>query len=88
MPKLYGELIAENKMRVDIISYSGNKAGGVEVEEVLEGEGTHFVNPLTGEQWYETEIKTDPVKEIRAKMAELQQMLETLTGGGAGELGG
>ena len=53
MPKLYGEMVADNKMRVDIISYSGNKPGGVEVEEVLEGEGIHYVDPLTGRQWFE-----------------------------------
>ena len=55
MPKLYGEMVADNKMRVDIISYSGNKPGGVEVEEVLEGEGIHYVDPSTGRQWFELE---------------------------------
>ena len=55
MIKLYGEMVANNKMRVDIISYSGNKPGGVEVEEVLEGEGTHYVDPSTGRQWFELE---------------------------------
>ena len=55
MPKLYGEMVANNKMRVDIISYSGNKLGGVEVEEVLEGEGIHYVDPSTGRQWFELE---------------------------------
>jgi len=53
MPKLYGEMVADNKMRVDVISYSGNKPGGVEVEEVLEGEGIHYVDPSTGRQWFE-----------------------------------
>ncbi len=55
MPKLYGEMVADNKMRVEIISWSGNKPGGVEVEEVLEGEGIHYVDPQTGEQWFELE---------------------------------
>ena len=55
MPKLYGEMVADNKMRVNIISYSGNKPGGVEVEEVLEGEGIHYVDPSTGRQWFELE---------------------------------
>jgi len=55
VPKLYGETIADGKMRVDLISWSGNKPGGVEVEEVLEGEGIHYVDPLTGRQWFELE---------------------------------
>jgi len=40
MPKLYGEMVADNKMKVTMISWSGNKPGGIEVEEVLEGEGS------------------------------------------------
>jgi len=55
MPKLYGETIADGKMRVDLISWSGNKEGGVEVEEVLEGEGIHYVDPSTSRQWFELE---------------------------------
>ena len=55
MPKLYGEMVADNKMKVTMISWSGNKPGGVEVEEVLEGEGTHYVDPSTGRQWFELE---------------------------------
>ncbi len=53
MIKLYGEMVAENKMKVTMISWSGNKPGGVEVEEVLEGEGIHYVDPSTGRQWFE-----------------------------------
>lgn len=53
MPKLFGEMVEEGKMRVDLISWFGNKQGGVEVEEILEGGGIHFVNPETGEQWFE-----------------------------------
>ena len=55
MIKLYGEMVADNKMKVTMISWSGNKLGGVEVEEVLEGEGIHYVNPSTGRQWFELE---------------------------------
>ena len=55
MPKLYGETIADDKMRVNLISWSGNKPGGVEVDEVLEGEGIHYVDPSTGRQWFELE---------------------------------
>lgn len=55
MPKLFGELVEDDKMRVELISYSGDKAGGVEVSEVLEGEGIHYVNPSTGRQWFELE---------------------------------
>jgi len=53
MIKLYGEMVSDNKMKVTMISWSGNKPGGVEVEEVLEGEGVHYVNPSTGKQWFE-----------------------------------
>ena len=55
MPKLFGEIVEDGKMRVDLISYSGDKEGGVEVSEVLEGEGIHYVDPLTGRQWFELE---------------------------------
>ncbi len=55
MIKLYGEMVADDKMEVTMISYSGNKPGGLEVEEVLEGEGIHYVNPSTGRQWFELE---------------------------------
>lgn len=55
MIKLYGEMVADNKMQVTMISWSGNKPGGVEVEEVLEGEGIHYVNPSTRRQWFELE---------------------------------
>ena len=55
MPKLYGEMVADNKMKVTMISWSGNKPGGIEVEEVLEGEGIHYVDPSTGRQWFELE---------------------------------
>ena len=46
MIKLYGEMVADNKMKVTMISWSGNKPGGVEVEEVLEGEGIPLCRPL------------------------------------------
>ena len=55
MIKLYGEMVADDKMEVTMISYFGNKPGGVEVEEVLEGEGIHYVDPSTGRQWFELE---------------------------------
>ena len=55
MIKLYGEMVADNKMEVTMISWSGNKPGGVEVEEVLEGKGIHYVDPSTGRQWFELE---------------------------------
>lgn len=87
MPKLYGETIADDKMRVDLISWSGNKSGGVEVDEVLEGEGIHFVNPITGEQWFELEEqdksqqgKQPGIAEIQEKMNELNSMLQSLKG--------
>ena len=87
MPKLYGETIADDKMRVDLISWSGNKPGGIEVDEVLEGEGIHYVNPLTGEQWFELEEqdksqqgKQPGIAEIQEKMNELNSMLQSLKG--------
>ena len=87
MIKLYGEMVADNKMRVDVISYSGNKPGGVEVEEVLEGEGIHYVDPQTLEQWFELEEqdksqqgKQPGIDEIQEKMNELNAMLQNLTG--------
>ena len=87
MIKLYGEMIEDNKMRVDVISYSGNRPGGVEVEEVLEGEGTHYVDPATGRQWYESvALASDPVEQVKAKIEELQALLASL-GGGHGGLG-
>lgn len=90
VPKLYGELITDSKMRVDIVSYSGNRQGGVEVGEVLEGEGVRFVNPETKEQWYEVEGEDNPLKasqsknetvtELKAKLEELQAMVDRLVG--------
>ena len=85
MPKLYGELVADNKMKVTMISWSGNKLGGIEVEEVLEGEGIHYVDPSTGRQWFEPEDskelgKTASVSELQAKMDELSAMIESLKG--------
>jgi hypothetical protein len=87
MPKLYGETIADNKMRVDLISWSGNKQGGIEVDEVLEGEGIHYVNPLTGQQWFELEEqnksqqgKQPGIAEIQEKLNELYSMLQSLAG--------
>lgn len=78
MPKLYGELVADNKMQVTMISWSGNKPGGVEVEEVLEGEGTHYVDPSTGRQWFETEEEESAIAKLQAKMDELNAMLQNL----------
>lgn len=88
MPKLYGEFITEEKMRVDIISYSGNRAGGIEVDEVLEGEGIHYVNPLTKAQWYEKEREESKpaqsegqiIAELKTKLEELQTMVGNLVG--------
>lgn len=81
MPKLYGELVADNKMKVTMISWSGNKPGGVEVEEVLEGEGIHYVDPATGEQWYESGDKEDKATELKRKLNELNSALESMVGG-------
>lgn len=80
MPKLYGELITDSKMRVDIISYSGNCQGGVEVEEILEGEGVHFVNPLTGEQWFENSSKNNKIEELSKQIEEMAKLLKELAG--------
>ena len=81
MPKLYGETIADGKMRVDLISWSGNKPGGIEVDEVLEGEGIHYVDPATGRQWFEPEDSKEPgITEIQEKMNELNAMLQNLKG--------
>lgn len=80
MPKLYGEMVAGNKMKVTMISWSGNKPGGVEVEEVLEGEGIHYVDPSTGRQWFESETEGEEsaITQLQAKMAELNAMLQNL----------
>ena len=70
MPKLYGKLISEDKMKVEIVSYSGNKPGFVEVDEVLEGgEGDLHFNPITKEQWFEVEpeVVEDPVVETEVE---------------------
>lgn len=80
MIKLYGETIADGKMRVDLISWSGNKSGGIEVEEVLEGEGIHYVDPSTGRQWFETEGEESAITKLKAKMDELNSMLQSLKG--------
>lgn len=78
MPRLYGELEAEDRMKVRTISYPENSIGGVYVAEVLKGEGIHYVNPITGEQWYEngeTSKKTN-LSEIKAKLNELTVLFE------------
>ena len=80
MPKLYGETIADGKMRVDLISWSGNKPGGIEVDEVLEGEGIHYVDPATGRQWFELEGEESAITKLQAKMDELNAMLQSLKG--------
>lgn len=87
MIKLYGEMVADDKMEVNTISYSGNKPGGVEVEEVLEGEGIHYVDPATGRQWFEFEDqdksqqgKQASIDELQEKMDELNAMLQSLKG--------
>ncbi len=86
MIKLYGEMVADNKMKVTMISWSGNKPGGVEVEEVLEGEGIHYVDPSTGRQWFEseeseTEGEESAIAKLQAKMDELSAMLQNLKEG-------
>jgi hypothetical protein len=81
MPKLYGEMVADNKMKVTMISWSGNKPGGIEVEEVPEGEGNQYVDPTTGRQWFEPEDSKEPgITEIQEKMNELNAMLQNLKG--------
>ncbi|MFW6016193.1 MAG: hypothetical protein ACOCRK_07115 [bacterium] len=81
MIKLLGELESENKMKVHTISYSGNSKG-VEVEEVLQGEGTHYVNPITGEQWYEESAKEKNdkkvIEELENKINELSNVLNQI----------
>ena len=51
MIKYFGTMIDETTMRVDVISYSGNRPGGVEVAEEIDGVGQLFVNVETLEQW-------------------------------------
>lgn len=54
MPKLYGVLEQDDRMRVTHVSYTGNREGFVAVDNVLEeGEGALYVNPKTREQWRE-----------------------------------
>ncbi len=84
MPKLYGDLEKEDRLLVHTISYSGNKPGFVEVEEVLEGDGQLYVNPLTGEQWLETEVADPKLETLEQKV---DRMLALLEGGGVGEMG-
>lgn len=81
VPKLYGEMVADNKMKVTMISWSGNKPGGVEVAEVLEGEGIHYVDPSTGRQWFETEGEESAITQLKAKLDELNAMLQNLKEG-------
>jgi succinyl-CoA synthetase beta subunit len=80
MPKLYGEMVADNKMKVTMISWSGNKPGGIEVEEVPEGEGNQYVDPTTGRQWFETEGEESAITKLQEKMDELSAMIESLKG--------
>lgn len=79
MIKLFGITESDEKVRVNIVSYSGNRPGGIEVDEVLEGEGTHYVNPKTKEQWYESESEEEQPKseldELKGEIAELKSML-------------
>ena len=51
MIRYFGTMIDETTMRVDVISYSGNRPGGVEVDAELDGVGQLFVNVETLEQW-------------------------------------
>ena len=81
MPKLYGEMVADNKMKVTMISWTGSKAGGIEVEEVLEGEGIHYVDPSTGRQWFETEGEESAITKLQAKVDELNAVLKNLKEG-------
>lgn len=82
MPKLFGEIVEDDKMRVELISYSGDKAGGVEVSEVLKGEGIHYVDPTTGYQWFEQEETVpDEIAELRSQIDTLREKLEALVGG-------
>jgi len=73
-------MVEEGKMRVDLISWSGNKPGGIEVEEILEGEGIHYVDPTTGRQWFETEREESAITKLQEKMDELNAMLQSLKG--------
>ena len=62
MIRYFGTMIDDVVMRVDVISYSGNRPGGVEVETELEGDGQLFVNVETLEQW--REIGAEPSAEV------------------------
>ena len=77
MPRLYGELEAEDRMKVHTICYTGKGKGGVKVDEIIDGAGTLYVNPLTGEQWRgEKEEEPDTIDVIREKIKELSEILE------------
>lgn len=74
MPKLYGVLEAEDRLKVEIVSYSGNRPGFVEVEEVLEdGDGQLYVNPLTGEQWFEEIVVVEETITEEESIEDIQQ---------------
>ena len=63
MIKYFGTMIDETTMRVDVISYSGNRPGGVEVDAELDGVGQLFVNVETLEQWREIGAEPGAVTE-------------------------
>lgn len=73
MIKLYGE-IQDGIMRVDLISYSGSKPGGVEVGEVLEeGDGDLYIDIETKEQW---RGEKRPEESLEQKLDKLLGLLE------------
>lgn len=63
MPKLYGIKETVTRMRVTHVSYSGDRPGYVEVDNIIDGEGDWYVNPQTGEQWREV-IDSDTTEMI------------------------
>lgn len=95
MPILFGEKQDNGNIKVTMISHtprvSTTPKDGVEVDEVLEGEGQLYVNPETGEQWLELEEAEEENKEKSLQEETLEQkvdrMLALLEGGGAGEMG-
>lgn len=92
MPILFGEKQDNGSIKVTMISYtprvSTTPKDGVEVDEVLEGEGQLYVNPETGEQWLELEEETEePSLRKETLEQKVDRLLALLEGGGAGEMG-
>ncbi len=91
MPILFGEKQDNGSIKVTMVSYtprvSTTPKDGVEVDEVLEGEGQLYVNPETGEQWLELEEEVEEETEEETLEQKVDRMLALLEGGGLGEMG-